>query len=80
MFLMPSLYEPCGLNQMYSLKIRLGAARAPDRRSGGLGATLGCRDRRGTGIVFNDFDASCGALGAAHRARSIQGSAKRGCK
>jgi starch synthase len=56
MFLMPSRYEPCGLNQMYSL--RYGTVPVV-RRTGGLAdsvqhfdATLGT----GTGVVFNDFD------------------------
>jgi len=33
MFVMPSRYEPCGLNQMYSLPLRLGAHR-PSHRVG----------------------------------------------
>ena len=57
MFLMPSLYEPCGLNQMYSLKY--GTAPIV-RRTGGLADSVQHWDpatRRGTGIVFNDYDA-----------------------
>lgn len=56
MFLMPSLYEPCGLNQMYSLKY--GSAPIV-RRTGGLADSVQMWDpstRQGTGIVFNDFD------------------------
>lgn len=56
MFLMPSQYEPCGLNQMYSLKY--GTAPIV-RRTGGLADTVQMWDpstRQGTGIVFNDFD------------------------
>lgn len=56
MFLMPSMYEPCGLNQMYSLKY--GAAPIV-RRTGGLADSVQMWDpatRHGTGIVFNDFD------------------------
>jgi starch synthase len=57
MFLMPSLYEPCGLNQMYSLEY--GTVPIV-RRTGGLADSVQMWDpatRRGTGIVFNDFDA-----------------------
>ena len=56
MFLMPSLYEPCGLNQMYSLKY--GTAPIV-RRTGGLADSVQMWNpatRQGTGIVFNDFD------------------------
>jgi starch synthase len=56
MFLMPSLYEPCGLNQMYSL--RYGTAPIV-RRTGGLADSVRHFDpetRQGTGIVFNDYD------------------------
>ncbi|MGD9599443.1 MAG: glycogen synthase [Steroidobacteraceae bacterium] len=57
-FLMPSRYEPCGLNQMYSL--RYGTVPIV-RRTGGLADSVEHFDRatgRGTGIVFNDFDAT----------------------
>ena len=57
-FLMPSLYEPCGLNQMYSL--RYGTVPIV-RRTGGLADSVVPFDPRtgnGTGIVFNDYDAS----------------------
>ncbi|MFL6547434.1 MAG: glycogen synthase [Povalibacter sp.] len=56
MFLMPSMYEPCGLNQMYSLKY--GTAPIV-RRTGGLADSVQMWDgatRQGTGIVFNDYD------------------------
>jgi starch synthase len=55
-FLMPSLYEPCGLNQMYSLKY--GTVPVV-RRTGGLADSVQHFDPatgHGTGIVFNDFD------------------------
>jgi starch synthase len=55
-FLMPSLYEPCGLNQMYSL--RYGTIPVV-RRTGGLADSVTHFDPatgQGTGIVFNDFD------------------------
>jgi len=56
-FLMPSLYEPCGLNQMYSLKY--GTVPVV-RRTGGLADSVQHYDPatgQGTGVVFNDFDA-----------------------
>ena len=56
MFLMPSLYEPCGLNQMYSLKY--GTVPIV-RRTGGLADAVQLYDPdtgEGTGIVFNDFN------------------------
>jgi starch synthase len=55
MFLMPSRYEPCGLNQMYSL-----AYGTPPivHRTGGLADTVRHFDgRRGNGFVFEHFDA-----------------------
>jgi starch synthase len=57
LFLMPSRYEPCGLNQMYSL--RYGTVPIV-RRTGGLADTVQhfeAATGQGTGIVFNDFDA-----------------------
>jgi starch synthase len=57
-FLMPSLYEPCGLNQMYSL--RYGTVPIV-RRTGGLADSVQHYDPAtgvGTGIVFNDFDSN----------------------
>ena len=56
LFLMPSLYEPCGLNQMYSL--RYGTVPIV-RRTGGLADSVQNYDpaaREGTGIVFDGFD------------------------
>ncbi len=55
MFLMPSLYEPCGLNQMYSLKY--GTVPIV-RKVGGLADTvIDCVDdnENGTGFVFEDY-------------------------
>lgn len=55
--LMPSRYEPCGLNQMYSL--RYGTIPVV-RKTGGLADSVRHFDPAtgdGTGIVFNDFDA-----------------------
>jgi starch synthase len=56
MFLMPSHYEPCGLNQMYSL--RYGTVPIV-RRTGGLADSVQHFDRitgMGSGVVFNDYD------------------------
>jgi starch synthase len=58
LFLMPSLYEPCGLNQMYSL--RYGTIPVV-RKTGGLADSVTHFDPAtgtGTGIVFNDFDSN----------------------
>jgi starch synthase len=53
---MPSLYEPCGLNQMYSLKY----ATAPIVRAvGGLKDSVEDYDPQsdtGTGFVFTDYE------------------------
>jgi starch synthase len=57
LFLMPSRYEPCGLNQMYSL--RYGTVPVV-RHTGGLADSVQHYDPAtgtGTGVVFNDFDA-----------------------
>jgi starch synthase len=54
--LMPSRYEPCGLNQMYSM--RYGSIPIV-RRTGGLADSVRMYDRstrQGTGIVFEHFD------------------------
>lgn len=56
MFLMPSRYEPCGLNQMYSLKY--GTVPIV-RATGGLADTVQLVDPDtgiGTGIVFRDYN------------------------
>jgi starch synthase len=58
LFLMPSRYEPCGLNQMYSL--RYGTVPVV-RRTGGLADSVEQYDPasgRGTGVVFNDFNSA----------------------
>ena len=57
MFLMPSAYEPCGLNQMYSM--RYGTIPIV-RKTGGLADSVQRYDPitgEGTGIVFEKFDA-----------------------
>ncbi len=56
LFLMPSLYEPCGLNQMYSL--RYGTIPIV-RKTGGLADTVrqyDASDGTGNGIVFEHYD------------------------
>ena len=67
MFLMPSRFEPCGLNQMYSL--RYGTVPIV-RATGGLFDTVHDVDRRtgrGTGFTFAEYSpvALIGALGRA---------------
>jgi len=55
MFLMPSRYEPCGLNQIYSLKF--GTVPVV-RATGGLDDTIepwDARTSRGTGFKFSDY-------------------------
>lgn len=56
MFLMPSLYEPCGLNQMYSLKY--GTVPVV-RETGGLADSVeqvNPSRGTGTGILFRDYN------------------------
>jgi len=56
MFLMPSRYEPCGLNQMYSLKY--GTVPIV-RETGGLADSvqqIDADDGTGTGILFRDYN------------------------
>ncbi|MGI9232079.1 MAG: glycogen synthase GlgA [Woeseiaceae bacterium] len=56
MFLMPSNYEPCGLNQMYSLKY---GTIPIVRETGGLADSVQQIDenkRSGTGVLFRDYD------------------------
>ena len=57
LFLMPSRYEPCGLNQMYSLKY--GTAPIV-RKTGGLADTVDLwnpNTGEGTGFPFEHYDA-----------------------
>jgi len=64
-FLMPSRYEPCGLNQIYSLKY--GAVPVV-RATGGLDDTIQDFDgTNGTGFKFSEYSAPA-LLGALQRA------------
>jgi len=57
MFLMPSKYEPCGLNQLYSL--RYGTVPIV-RKTGGLADTIedyNPATGQGTGFAFMNYDA-----------------------
>ncbi len=77
-FLMPSHYEPCGLNQMYAL--RYGTIPVV-HRTGGLADTVtswNWDSRRGTGFLFDDVEPSsissalCLAIGAYTDASQFQ--------
>jgi starch synthase len=73
LFLMPSRYEPCGLNQMYSL--RYGTVPIV-HKTGGLADTVWPFDTgsgRGTGFVFEHFDEAALAW-AINRALDVWGS------
>ncbi len=67
LFFMPSRYEPCGLNQMYSM--HYGTVPVV-RETGGLADTVAEFDpvsRTGTGFLFHRFDAA-EMIGALRRA------------
>ncbi len=75
MFLMPSRYEPCGLNQLYSL--RYGTPPLV-HKTGGLADTVHQFDEahdHGNGVVFNHFDEG-GLAWALGRALTLWGSGK----
>ena len=70
MFLMPSRYEPCGLNQIYSLKY--GTVPVV-RATGGLDDTIDAFDQstgRGTGFKFQAYD-GLALLDAIRRSLSV---------
>jgi starch synthase len=70
MFLMPSRYEPCGLNQIYSMKY--GTVPVV-RATGGLDDTIEAFDPEtgsGTGFKFQAYD-STALLGAIRQALSV---------
>lgn len=66
MFLMPSKYEPCGLNQLYSL--RYGTVPVV-RATGGLADTVR-EGARGNGFVFSEYTAEA-MLSALSRAVEV---------
>jgi starch synthase len=75
MFLMPSQYEPCGLNQMMSM--RYGTVPVV-RATGGLDDTVSDYDAktgRGTGVKFEGYDAAS-LTAALKRAVSLFGKKK----
>jgi starch synthase len=76
LFLMPSRYEPCGLNQMYSLRYgTLPIVRA----TGGLDDTVVDADAepsRGTGFKFRDYTAEA-LTAAVERALAAYGNTRR---
>ncbi len=75
MFLMPSKYEPCGLNQMYSLKY---GTIPVVRETGGLADTVIRYDEKtgeGTGFMFKKYDAKA-FLKEIKRAVSVFGDKK----
>ena len=62
-FIMPSRFEPCGLNQMYSLKY---GTMPLVRRTGGLADTVELFDPdtgRGNGVVFDHYDSAAFSWG-----------------
>ncbi len=74
-FLMPSKYEPCGLNQMYSLKY---GTIPVVRETGGLADTVIRYDEKtgeGTGFMFKKYDAKA-FLKEIKRAVSVFGDKK----
>lgn len=70
LLLMPSLYEPCGLNQIYSL--RYGTVPVV-RATGGLADTV--EDGR-TGFVFREYSVEA-FVGAVRRALAVYGDDRR---
>ena len=74
MFVMPSRYEPCGLNQLYSL--RYGTVPVV-RATGGLADTVEDFDESegtGVGFVFDEYDPEA-LFGAVERALLVYASA-----
>lgn len=70
MFLMPSLFEPCGLGQMFSL--RYGTVPIA-RKTGGLADTITHYDeqtQKGNGFLFETYDGN-GLLWAVDQALSV---------
>ena len=79
MFLMPSRYEPCGLNQMYSL--RYGTIPIV-RKTGGLADSVQHFDPatgEGTGMRVQRLRRAGGALGRGRGTRLVRESSRVGC-
>lgn len=58
MYLMPSFFEPCGLNQLYSMKY---GTIPIVHQTGGLADTVidyNSNNKKGTGFVFDDYNAN----------------------
>jgi starch synthase len=75
MFLMPSKYEPCGLNQIYSLKY--GTVPVV-RATGGLDDTIepwDARTGKGTGFKFSDYSGESLLLTIRHALNAYRDSA-----
>jgi starch synthase len=76
LFLMPSRYEPCGLNQLYSM--RYGTIPIV-RATGGLADTVSDYDaeaQTGTGFVFADYSTAA-MMKAVRRALAVFGASER---
>lgn len=78
LFVMPSRYEPCGLNQMYSQ--RYGTPPLVHGTGGLLDSVVDCspatlKDRTASGFVFSPLSAVT-LLGACHRALAAYGEDK----
>ncbi len=72
MFLMPSRYEPCGMNQIYSLKY--GTVPIV-RATGGLDDTIeswDARAQKGTGFKFSEYNGESLLLTIKHALSSIR--------
>lgn len=67
LFLMPSRYEPCGLNQMYSLAY---GTIPVVRNTGGLADTVTEHPTQGTGFKFDEFESGA-LLSALQRALEV---------
>jgi len=75
MFLMPSRYEPCGLNQLYSLKY---GTIPVVRETGGLKDTIkkfSSSSGKGNGFLFEEYSGKA-LLAAIKRALKIYGDKK----
>jgi len=70
-FLMPSQFEPCGLNQMYSHALRDGAGRPRGRRLADTVVDYSPRHEQSTGFVMAGYTPRGAARGDASRACSV---------